>query len=138
LETKSESPHSRKTILVADGHPLVRELIADVLSPGDEYNILMADSGAQGLQQSREFEGEIHLLLADFQMAEMSGIELATVLVMDRPKLKVLMMSGFPDGMLILNDRWHFLPKPFIASQLRTLVAGLVCPDKKSRFAASE
>jgi len=99
-----------------------------------EYNVLTASTGAKGLQQSREFKGEIHLLLSDFQMPRMSGVDLATAMTLDRPELKVLLMSGFTDGMLVLNEGWHFLDKPFVASQLRSLVVGLVFPDKKSRF----
>ncbi len=116
----------------------MRQLIAGVLAPGYGYNVLMAETGDRALQQSKEFKGEIHLLLTDFQMPGMSGIELATAMTADRPDLKVLMMSSFPEGMLILNAGWHFLPKPFIASQLRSLVGGLVSPDAKSRFAALE
>jgi FixJ family two-component response regulator len=67
-------------------------------------------------------------------MPEMSGIELATILTEQRPRLKVLMMSGFPGGMLVLNEGWHFLAKPFIGSQLRALVQGLVFPDADSKF----
>jgi len=136
LEKIPLPPETRKTILVVDGHALVRQLIADVLHHDDCYNVLMAETGTDGLQQSREFKGEIHLLLTDFQMPGMSGIELATAMTTDRSKLKVLMISGFPDGMLVLNEGWHFLPKPFIASQLRTLVTGLLSPNEKSRFAA--
>ena len=63
--------------------------------------ILTASSGSMGLQQSREFKGEIHLLLSDFHMSdEMSGVDLAIAMTVDRPQLKVLLMSGFPDGML--------------------------------------
>jgi len=43
-------------------------------------------------------------------------------------------MSGFVGGMLVLNEGWHFLPKPFIASQLRLLVAGLVSPERDSKL----
>jgi CheY-like chemotaxis protein len=138
LETKPTPPDERKTVLVVDDHLLVRQLIAGVLAHGDGYNVLMAETGEQGLLQSREFKGEIDLLLTDFQMPGISGIELATAMTVDRPKLKVLMMSAFPEGMLILNEGWHFLPKPFIASQLRSLVAGLVSPDSTSRFALAE
>ena len=59
-------------------------------------------------------------------MPNMTGIELATTLCVDRPDMKVLMMSGFPGGMLILDEEWHFLAKPFISSQLRTLIRGLI------------
>lgn len=36
--------------------------------------------------------------------------------------------------MLVLNEGWHFLAKPFIGSQLRALVKGLVFPDAGSKF----
>jgi DNA-binding NtrC family response regulator len=80
-------------------------------------------------------KSEIHLLPADFQVEGMNGVDLATKLTADRPTLKVRLMSGFTDGMLVLNEGWHFLPKPFIPSQLRMLVTGIVYPDKPARFA---
>jgi DNA-binding NtrC family response regulator len=132
------TPDDRKTILIVDDEQLVRDLISGVFAHNDIYNVLVAETGEQGLRKSKEFKGEIHLLLTDFQMAGMSGIELATAMTVDRPNLKVLMMSSFPEGMLLLNDGWHYVPKPFIPSQLRCLVAGLVSPDSKSRFAAAE
>jgi len=69
-------------------------------------------------------------------MEGMTGIELATQLTAERPEVKVLLMSGYPAGMLVLNEGWHFLPKPFVSSQLLALVVGLVSPDTTSRFAA--
>lgn len=96
------------------------------------YNLLTAESGSKALEQSRAFTGEINLLLSDFQMQGMSGIELGTLLSAERPEIKVLLMSGFPGGMLVLNEGWHFLAKPFIASQLRALVTGLMFPDRRS------
>lgn len=129
-----ETTPRRKTILIVDDEPVVLAAVSGSLA-NLEYNILNADSGAQGLQLSREFEGEIDLLLADFQMpGGMSGMDLATAIIHDRPLLQVLLMSGYPDGMLVLNEGWHFLIKPFMASQLRALVVGLVSPEKKSRF----
>jgi hypothetical protein len=61
---------------------------------------------------------------------------IATEITIQRPKMRVLLMSGYTAGMLVLNEGWHFLPKPFIPSQLRTLIVGLILPDKTSRFAA--
>jgi hypothetical protein len=46
---------------------------------------------ASGLQQSRDFEGEIHLLLSDFEMPGMSGADLARAMTVDRPQLEVLL-----------------------------------------------
>jgi len=107
-----------------------------MLGENTNYNILSANTGSKGLEQSRNFNGEISLLVSDFQMpGGMSGTDLATAMTIDRPDLKVLLMSGFQGGTLVLNEGWHFLPDPFVPSQLRALVTGLVSPDKKSRFA---
>lgn len=127
----SQSPE--KTILIVDDDPVVLKMVAAMLADG-AYTVLTADNGKEAIQKSKDYKPEIHLLLSDFQMPEMSGVDLATHLSRERPALKVLLMSGFTDGMLVLNEGWHFLAKPFIPSQLRALVTGLVFPDKSSRF----
>ena len=123
----------KKTILIVDDDPHVLKSVAELLASAD-YTILTADSGACALQKSRDYLPAINLLLSDFQMPGMSGVDLATAMAVERPDLKVLLMSGFTDGMLVLNEGWHFLAKPFVTSQLRSLVSGLVLPDHKSRF----
>jgi DNA-binding NtrC family response regulator len=128
-------PDPQKTILVVDDDPKILAVVSELLAEDINYNVLTARTGSKGLEQSRNFKGEIHLLLSDFQMpGGMSGTDLATAMTIDRPDLKVLLMSGFQGGTLILNEGWHFLPKPFVASQLRALVTGLVSPDVKSKF----
>lgn len=134
MEQKPDFKHVEMTILVVDDDPTILCFVSGFLD--GRYNVLIAKSGIEAVQRSEEFKGEIQLLLTDFQMAGMSGIELATKLTVQRPQIKVLMMSGFPDGMLVLNEGWHFLPKPFIPSQLRTLVAGIISPAT-SRFTAA-
>jgi DNA-binding NtrC family response regulator len=132
----TETPvlHNKKTILVVDDDAIILSSVAQCLAVN--YDVLTAASGEQALQQSKDFKDEIHLLLSDLQMAGMTGIDLATQITAQRPQLKVLLMSGFSGGMLVLNEGWHFLPKPFIPSQLRTLVAGLISPNE-SRFKAA-
>jgi two-component system cell cycle sensor histidine kinase/response regulator CckA len=129
----TQASRVKKTIFIVDDNATVLRLVAG-LFPKNEYNVLTASTGTKALQLSRDFRGEIHLLLSDFQMLGMSGIDLATKMTIDRPQLKVLLMSGFPKGMLVLNDGWHFLAKPFVTSQLQSLVVGLLSPEMKSRF----
>ena len=121
------------TILVVDDDPRILAAVSQLLSDS-RYSVLSARTGAQGLQESRAFSGEIHLLLSDFQMPVMSGVELAAAVTRERPETKVLLMSGFAGAMVALHDGWHFLAKPFAGSQLRALVAGLISPARKSGF----
>jgi DNA-binding NtrC family response regulator len=121
-----------RTILVVDDDPAVLTFVSGFLAA--QYNVLIAHSGIDAVQLSKDFKEEIHLLLSDFSMAGMSGIDVATQITLQRPTIKVLLMSGFTGGMLVLNEGWHFLAKPFIPSQLRTLISGLISPDQKTRF----
>ena len=125
--------NDQKTILVVDDDADVLSFVSAFLADGS-YNVLTAVSGEGALNVAKNFDSTIHLLLSDFQMPGMSGIELATKLTRERPQIKVLLMSGFIDGMLVLNEGWHFLNKPFVPSQLLTLISGLISPNSGSRF----
>lgn len=127
-----------KTILLAeDEHPVRSFVLAMLQKCG--YNVLVAVDGQDALNQSRRFEGAIHLLLSDVQMPNMTGIELATQLQIDRPSIRVLLMSGMVSGMLLLNEGWQFLPKPFMANLLKDRVHHLLAerPNDGKRSAAS-
>ena len=124
----------KKTILIVEDDATVLTFVTRVLT--GRYHVLTANSSEDALRQSKDFKSEIHLLLSDLQMAGMTGVDLATQITAHRPAIKVLLMSGYTGGMLVLNEGWHFLPKPFISSQLRTLVASLIAPSK-SRFEAA-
>ena len=126
---------AEKTILIVDEDPINLAKVSRFLNA--QYNLLVAKTGAEGVTSSKQYQEEIHLLLAAFSMPEMTGMELASKINLQRPDVKVLLMSPFPDGMLVLNEGWHFMLTPFIESQLRTLVTGLIVPTSRfSRVAA--
>jgi DNA-binding NtrC family response regulator len=122
---------TQKTILVVEDDPALLKVVTSILVR--DYNVLRASSGREALQVSRSYQPATHLLLSDFEMPEMNGIALATQISLERPQIKVLLMSGFTDEKLVLNEGWHFLPKPFSASQLHTLIAGLINPEDSDR-----
>jgi DNA-binding NtrC family response regulator len=131
-QTTNATTSDPKTILVVDDNPEILAFVARLLCR-DGQTILTAVDGEHALAVSKDHQGEIHLLLTDFEMPGISGIELATKMTITRPAIRVLMMSGFVGGMLVLNEGWHFLAKPFIGSQLRSIVTTLLFPDS-SRF----
>ena len=67
----------KKTILVVDDDPAVLNFVSTLLADRG-YHVLTSGSGAAGLRQSKEYKQDIHLLLSDFQMPGMSGVDLAT------------------------------------------------------------
>jgi CheY-like chemotaxis protein len=88
-ETHAPPQESKETILVVDDDASVLAVVSELLIDGG-YSVITAHDGVSALQQSRKFKGTIDLLLSDFQMPEMSGVELATVMTSERNGLKVL------------------------------------------------
>ena len=107
-----------ETILVVEDHPIVREAVQTILERAG-FCVLAAGSGAQAIQAESITQGTIHLLLSDVMMPDMSGPVVAQLLKKHRPEMRVMLMSGYPDGeMLFLNHGWHFIEKPFLPAQL--------------------
>jgi DNA-binding NtrC family response regulator len=107
-----------KTILFADDDGQLQTFVAALLKKAG-YNTLVAHDGLDAMKKARAYNGDIHLLLSDVEMPGMTGIELAIQLNQERPHTKILLISGLDSGMLVLNNGWQFLPKPFMADMLR-------------------
>ena len=81
--------------------------------------MITASSGALAIQAEEHYQGVIHLLLSDVMMPDMSGPVVAQTLKKLRPDMRVMLMSGYPDGnTLFLNYGWHFIQKPFLPVKL--------------------
>ncbi len=111
----------RETILLVDDEDYIRELVGAILSV-EGYRILDADGGPSALEKGRAYDGEIHLLLTDVMMSPMNGGELARLLVPERPEMRVLYISGYPDDATITagvsQSSVAFLAKPFTPKAL--------------------
>src|SRR5438067_9175939 len=95
-----------KTILVADDDEALLKFVSGFLAQSG-FHVLVAGSGEEALKQSKTYNGPIHLLLSNIQMPGITGIELGTKLTLERPDTKVMLMSGFASGMLVLNSGWQ-------------------------------
>lgn len=112
-----------ETILFVEDLESLRTVIADSLEQLG-YQVLTAASGEDALMLSSHYKGEIHLLLTDVIMPQMKGPELAKKLQADRPKMKVIYVSGYPDGVLaphgVLAPGTVLINKPFSIKVLST------------------
>ena len=106
----------RKTILVVEDTALVLKTVRMILERA-KFTVLAAGSASEAMRLAEC--SAIDLLLSDVMMPDMSGPDLAQKLKKLRPEMRVMLMSGYPDGaMLVLNYGWHFIEKPFVAVQL--------------------
>jgi two-component system, cell cycle sensor histidine kinase and response regulator CckA len=108
------------TILIVDDEQIVRRLIRAALNGSGDVAFLEAKDATEALKIAREHSGHIDLLVSDIVMSgRMNGIEMATQLSQARPKTKVFLMSGYAPESLTMEPTWHFIQKPFAASEIR-------------------
>ncbi|MCF8144676.1 MAG: PAS domain S-box protein [Deltaproteobacteria bacterium] len=120
-EETAETEAGGEVVLVAEDNAPLRELAVKALEKAG-YRVLTAGDGEEALRVSEAFKGEIHLLITDVVMPRMGGQELAGSIRTQRPGIKVLYMSGFPDRDLshagALDSDATFLQKPFTPESL--------------------
>jgi DNA-binding response OmpR family regulator len=119
------------TLLVVDDEPLVRDLLTQVLRV-EGYNVLPAEGAAEALRLAREATA-IHLLITDYSMPEVDGLELARRFRAEHPEAPVLMVSG---SLPLIRqrtdhlDHFEILEKPFkfkeLLHKVRTLLDATV------------
>jgi CheY-like chemotaxis protein len=120
---------SRPTILVAEDHPEVRQVIREVLTTAG-YRVFAAGRPSEALTLSDQIDWAIDLLISDGVMPELSGPSLARILAQRRPGLKVLFISGYTDEKALENiteeSNLFFLPKPFDNDTLINKVSSIL------------
>jgi CheY-like chemotaxis protein len=125
----------KKTILVVDDEPAVRNLVATILAQSG-YTALTADSGETALTVYKRYGQPLDLLVVDVIAPGMSGPMLAERLIALQPGLKVLYISGYERSLVVqryvVGKGQALLTKPFTAAQLEEKVAAFFQPVEAS------
>ena len=100
---------NRTVVLIAEDEVMVMNLARIVLE-AEGYVVLTAGDGEQALHLSRQYPGTIHALLSDVKMPRLNGLELRKQLLVERPGMRVLLMSGH---LQVPSENIPFLRKPF-------------------------
>lgn len=125
--TSPDRPCSAKImVLVVDDEPLVRRLVATVLSTFG-YHVVDVETPEHAI---RVFDSQpsLELLVTDVLMPEIGGCELAERLRQKQPGLKVLFMSGYSplEVETTAENSTRFLQKPFLPTDLMDCVRQLL------------
>ena len=119
------------TILIVDDQPEVGPLAEDILEP-EGYAVVHTTDPMEALRVARTRPGDIDVLLVDIVMPLMDGRELAQRILALRPKVKVILMSGY-EVSGIKDAGFAFLQKPFGIKTLRRIVADTLREDPSKR-----
>lgn len=144
-----------KVVLVVDDDPNLRDSLRRTLSVL-KARVLDAGSAKEALEVLGHFK--VDLLIADYMMPSINGIELVRRARAQRPEIRTLMMTGFATTQVILrslNEAHvdHFVEKPWQPEHLLRLagsllrlrdgkyaprvIVGLELPDESDRLCAA-
>ncbi|MBU0799715.1 MAG: PAS domain S-box protein, partial [Alphaproteobacteria bacterium] len=115
-------------ILVVDDQPDVAAIAAEMLTRLG-YNVDMAAAGDAAIDLLRERPGHYDLVLSDYSMPEMTGVELAEHIHADFPGLPVVIMTGYGRKKLDKEMKDH----PAIVTMIRKPLDRVVLSQVISR-----
>lgn len=126
-----EVPCGCETLLLVEDEAAVRRPAREFLTQKG-YTVLETANGEEALRISRGYCGPIDLLISDVVMPRMSGPALAELLSAERPRMKVLFMSGYAENTVLRHGKIdlaaRLLEKPFglnvLARKIREVLNG--------------
>ena len=130
MSTAAEPTGARKkTVLLVDDESAIA-LLFELELTRMGYYVLKAHSGAEASKISADFPTPIDVLVTDWQMPDMSGDALACDLLVQRPQLKVILMSGYTEAgdvaKAFSEDQLVFLSKPLSPAKLDETIRRLL------------
>jgi PAS domain S-box-containing protein len=107
---------SRATILVVDDDPLIAMSTVEMLEDLG-HRAIEANSGAQALAILKDGQA-VDLMLTDQAMPGMTGLELAEIAHKERPKMPILLATGYAD-LPASKIKLPRLSKPYLQTELQ-------------------
>ncbi len=116
-----------KRLLVIDDEPDVRDATVESLRDLG-FNVIAADSARLGLE-ILEAGVPMDLIVTDFSMPEMNGVEFIRRAQLARPELPCLLVTGYAaigDSVSVASETITILRKPYRLKELSTAVGELL------------
>ena len=114
---------TKHCLLVVDDEPDVCDSVHDLLRL--QFRVLKAGSAAEGWRLMQE--QEVHIVMTDQRMPQMTGVELLTQLRSRYPQAIRMLFTGYADveaiiGAINQGHAFRFLKKPWLPEELEAVV----------------
>ncbi len=132
-------PTTRHCLLVVDDEPNVCESVHDLLRR--EFRVLKANSADEGYRMM--LEEEVHIVMSDQRMPQISGVELLTKVKARHPQAIRMLFTGFADldSVIAAINQGHifqFMKKPWQPEELLAAVRQAALEYDRLEIAALE
>lgn len=128
-------------ILIVEDDEVLLGLLSSLLRR-EGHEVREAASALAALEILEAEKDRCDLVLTDFEMKPMNGLQMVNRIVQRSPNMKILFMSGYPTAARAIEDRFGpgcLLVKPFPAQELSRKIKRALAtkPRRKSQSAAA-
>lgn len=114
-------------ILCVDDERNVLKALRRLFMDEENYDIMVAESGEEGLE-ILEKEGNIKLVVSDYRMPGMNGVEFLAKVYEKWPDTIRIVLSGYADTAAVveainLGQIYKFIPKPWNDEELKSAIS---------------
>lgn len=118
-------------ILFVDDEPNVLRSLRRLFMDEDRYELLIAESGAAGLEIMEQEAGAVCVVVSDYRMPGMNGVEFLSQVNERWPKTIRIVLSGYADTASVveainIGHIYKFIPKPWNDDELQVNIANAV------------
>ncbi len=135
-EPPASPPRGSGVVLVVDDEETVRSVAATALRRSG-FTVVTAADGKEAVARLREAPERIDAVVLDVKMPVMDGREALNEMRRIRPKLKVLVSSGYNETEALREHEREgvagFVQKPYRAAELAEAVRSVIESDRKAR-----
>jgi DNA-binding response OmpR family regulator len=121
---------SNLNVLFVDDDEAMRQLVARMLKRMNAADVRLAESGEQALRHLESGSPPVDVVIADWNMSGMSGLELFQRVRATRPQLPFLLLTGRNDAASIVAAKTSGVPayvvKPVTPQELDVKIAYLL------------
>ena len=111
-------------VLIIDDNAEIRDFIRDVVLSSSEYEVTEAVNGLEGLEKALEVQPD--LILMDYEMPKMNGIQLLTALKEHQVVVPVILITSHGSESVAIEvfrlGVRDYLPKPFTVEEILTSI----------------
>lgn len=129
----SHDPHSGRILIVDDDPQIAQVLSFSLQEMGEGYTCEVARSGPEALSKIQQAPYE--LLITDYHLPGMSGLELTQAVRQISPDTQVVLMTAYDTDTLrntIKDMRFDgYIDKPFTVQEIHEIVKGVVARTSK-------
>lgn len=119
------------TIMLVDDEPMVLTSIESFLRLETDYDVVSFTSGARALDHLRDEQNSVDLVVSDFLMPEMDGLQFLSQARAIKPEVPRIILTGYADkenAIKAINTvgLYQYIEKPWNNDDLRLIVRNAI------------